>query len=53
VSTDEGNRNAISEHIRHQLGEDMAHEQMTFKENIAPFTGGKNDWTANIVSAIN
>jgi len=47
VSTVGGNKNAISEYIRHQLDEDIAYEQMTFKEYIDPFTGGKNDWAPN------
>lgn len=36
------NKKAIEEYIRHQLDEDEAYEQMTFKEYIDPFTGGKN-----------
>lgn len=36
------NKKAIEEYIRHQLDEDEAYEQMTFKEYIDPFTGRKN-----------
>ena len=42
VSTVGANKKAIEEYIRHQLDEDEAYEQMTFKEYIDPFTGGKN-----------
>ena len=36
------NKNAIAEYIRHQLDEDIAYEQLSFKEYIDPFTGSKN-----------
>ena len=39
VDTVGRNKRAIAEYIRHQLDEDMAHEQMTMKELIDPFTG--------------
>ena len=42
VNTVGANKKAIEEYIRHQLDEDEAYEQMTFKEYIDPFTGGKN-----------
>ena len=42
VSTVGANKKAIEEYIRHQLDEDEAYEQMTFKEYIDPFTGRKN-----------
>ena len=42
VSTVGANKKAIEEYIRHQIDEDEAYEQMTFKEYIDPFTGGKN-----------
>ena len=35
-------KNAITEYIRHQLDEDIAYEQLSFKEYIAPFMGSKN-----------
>ena len=35
----------IEEYIRHQLDEDFAYEQMTFKEFVDPFTGSKNNKT--------
>ena len=42
VNTVWANKKAIEEYIRQQLDEDEAYEQMTFKEYIDPFTGGKN-----------
>ena len=42
MSTVGANKKAIEEYIRHQLDEDEAYEQMTFKEYIDPFTGRKN-----------
>ena len=42
VDTVGANKNAIAEYIRHQLDEDIAHEQLTFKAYIDPFTGSKN-----------
>ena len=42
VNTVGANKKAIEEYIRHQLDEDEAYEQMTFKEYIDPFTGRKN-----------
>ena len=41
VDTAGANKNAIAEYIRHQLDEDIAGEQLSFKESIDPFTGGK------------
>ena len=35
-------KNAIAEYIRHQLDEDIAYEQLSFKEYIDPFTCSKN-----------
>jgi len=43
VNTVGANKKAIEEYIRHQLDEDVAYEQMTFKEYIDPFTGSKNN----------
>ena len=42
VDTVGANKNAIAEYIRNQLDEDLAYEQLTFKEYIDPFTGSKN-----------
>jgi putative transposase len=42
VDTVGRNKKAIEEYIKNQLAEDCAMEQMTFKEYIDPFTGGKN-----------
>ena len=42
VNTVDANKKAIEEYIRHQLDEDVAYEQMTFKEYVDPFTGSKN-----------
>jgi len=36
------NKEKIAECIRNQLQEDVAAEQLSFKEFIDPFTGGKN-----------
>ncbi len=33
---------AIENYIRNQLQEDIANDQLTLKEYIDPFTGGKN-----------
>ena len=41
VNTVGANKRAIEEYIRHQLDEDEALEQMTFREYIDPFTGCK------------
>ena len=43
VNTVGANKKAIEEYIRHQLDEDVAYEQMTFKEHVDPFTGSKNN----------
>jgi len=43
VNTVGANKKAIEEYIRHQLDEDVAYEQMTFKEYVDPFTGSKNN----------
>ena len=45
VDTVGRNKKAIEEYIRHQLDEDFAYEQMTFKEFVDPFTGSKNNKT--------
>ena len=42
VDTVGRNKKAIEEYIKNQLAEDCALEQMTFKEYIDPFAGGKN-----------
>ena len=39
VDTVGRNKKAIEEYIKKQLQEDVAHEQMSFKEYIDPFTG--------------
>ena len=36
------NKKAIEEYIRNQLQEDIAADQITLKEYIAPFMGNKN-----------
>lgn len=43
VDTVGRNKKAIEEYIKNQLSEDIAVEQLTFKEFIDPFTGSKND----------
>ena len=43
VNTVGANKKAIEEYIRHQQDEDVAYEQMTFKEYVDPFTGSKNN----------
>ena len=42
VDTVGQNRKAIEEYIRNQLEEDYTHDQITLKEYMDPFTGGKN-----------
>lgn len=42
VDTVGQNRKAIQEYIRNQLEEDYTHDQITLKEYMDPFTGGKN-----------
>ena len=42
VDTVGRNRKAIEEYIRNQLQEDIATDQMCFKEFVDPFTGSKN-----------
>ena len=42
VDTVGRNKNAIAEYIRNQLQEDIAEDQISLKEYIDPFTGGKN-----------
>ena len=42
VDTVGRNKTAIAEYIRNQLQEDIANEQISFKEYIDPFTGSKN-----------
>ena len=39
VDTVGKNKKAIAEYIKHQLQEDVAYEQISFKEYIDPFTG--------------
>ena len=41
VDTVGRNKTAIAEYIRNQLQEDIANDQMSFKEYIDPFTGSK------------
>ncbi len=41
VDTVGRNKKAIAEYIRNQLQEDIASDQISFKEYIDPFTGGK------------
>ena len=36
------NKEKIAEYIRNQLQDDIAAEQLSFKEFIDPFTGSKN-----------
>lgn len=36
------NKKAIAEYIRNQLEEDYAADQITMKEYVDPFTGGRN-----------
>ena len=43
VDTVGKNKKAIEEYIRNQLQEDIANDQLTFKEYIDPFTGSKNN----------
>ena len=42
VDTVGRNKERIAEYIRKQLQEDIAGEQLSFKEYIDPFTGSKN-----------
>lgn len=42
VDTVGRNKKAIEEYIRNQLTEDVMTDQISFKEHIDPFTGGKN-----------
>ena len=42
VDTDGRNKKAIENYIRNQLQEDIANDQISMKEFIDPFTGGKN-----------
>ena len=42
VDTVGRNKKAIAEYIRNQLQEDIADDQISLKEYIDPFTGGKN-----------
>ena len=42
VDTVGRNKKAIEEYIRNQLTEDVMTDQISFKEYIDPFTGGKN-----------
>ena len=41
VDTVGRNKKAIEEYIRNQLQEDIANDQISMKEYIGPFTGGK------------
>ena len=43
VDTVGKNKKAIEKYIRNQLQEDIANDQLTFKECIDPFTGSKNN----------
>ena len=42
VDTIGRNKKVIAEYIRKKLQEDIAADQLTFKEYIDPFTGSKN-----------
>lgn len=42
VDTVGRNKTAIAEYIRNQLQEDIASDQISFKEYVDPFTGSKN-----------
>ena len=42
VDTVGRNKKAIEEYIKNQLQEDIAADQISFKEYIDPFTGSKN-----------
>ncbi|MBQ8410476.1 MAG: IS200/IS605 family transposase, partial [Ruminiclostridium sp.] len=42
VDTVGKNEKRIAEYVRNQLQEDIANDQLTFKEYIDPFTGSKN-----------
>ena len=42
VDTVGRNKKAIQEYIRNQLQEDIIADQISLKEYIDPFTGGKN-----------
>ena len=42
VDTVGRNKTAIAEYIKNQLQEDIAADQISFKEYLDPFTGGKN-----------
>ena len=42
VDTVGRNKKAIEEYIRNQLQEDIAADQISFKEYIDPFTGSQN-----------
>ena len=42
VDTVGRNKTAIAEYIKQQLQEDIATDQISFKEHIDPFTGSKN-----------
>ena len=42
VDTVGRNKTAIAEYIKNQLQEDIAADQISFKEYLDPFTGSKN-----------
>ncbi|MBO2517966.1 MAG: IS200/IS605 family transposase, partial [Clostridiales bacterium] len=42
VDTVGRNKEKIAEYIRNQLQDDIAYDQLSFKEYIDPFTGSKN-----------
>ena len=42
VDTVGRNKKAIEEYIKNQLQEDIAADQISFKEYLDPFTGSKN-----------
>ena len=42
VDTVDRNKKAIEEYIKNQLQEDIAADQISFKEYLDPFTGSKN-----------
>lgn len=43
VDTEGRNKTAIAEYIRNQLQEDIASDQISFKEYVDPFTGSRNN----------
>ena len=52
VDTVGKNKKAIAEYIRNQLQEDLAYEQMSIKELVDPFTGGRYAQAKNKPTAL-